>query len=75
MTEQDRAQRERTLTSDSVTSDKGKARSFTEADKNHEKTAFKRPSQDKRRPSEDINLEKKVVVVGKCNGASCTPLY
>lgn len=63
MTEQDRAQRERTLTSDSVTSDKGKARSFTEADKNHEKTAFKRPSQDKRRPSEDNNLEKKVVVV------------
>lgn len=71
MTEQDRAQQERTLTSDSVTSDKGKARSFTEADKNHEKTAFKRPSQDKRRPSED----KKVVVVGKCNGASWTPLY
>lgn len=71
MTEQDRAQQERTLTSDSVTSDKGKARSFTEADKNHEKTAFKRPSQDKRRPSED----KKVVVVGKCNGASCTSLY
>ena len=73
MTEQDRNHRERTLTSDSVTSDKGRSKSFTEADKNVEGTSLKKimvsahsSSQRSAAPDETATAEKKVVVVGKC---------
>ena len=70
MTEQDRNHRERTLTSDSVTSDKGRSRSFTEADKNVEGTSLKKTmvtahSGHTAAPDETGTAEKKVVVVGK----------
>ena len=72
LTEQDRNHRERTLTSDSVTSDKGRSRSFTEADKNIEGTSLKKivvtahSSHTAAAPDETAIAEKKVVVVGKC---------
>ena len=72
MTEQDRNHRERTLTSDSMTSDKGRSRSFTEADKNVAGTSLKKvtvsahSSHRTAAPDETATAEKKVVVVGKC---------
>ena len=72
MTEQDRNHRERSLTSDSMTSDKGRSRSFTEADKNVEGTSLKKitvsahSSQRAAAPDETATAGKKVVVVGKC---------
>ena len=74
MTEQDRNHRERTLTSDSVTSDKGRSRSFTEADKNVEGTSLKKimvsahgsSQRAATAPDDTATAEKKVVVVGKC---------
>lgn len=66
MTEHDRTHRERTLTSESSTSDKGRPKSFTESDKNVEKISIKRPAQDTQAASEDnSNTEKKVVLVGE----------
>lgn len=71
MTEQDRNQRERTLTGDSMTSDKGRSRSFTEADKNIEGSSLKKimvtahSSHTAAAPDETGTAEKKVVVVGK----------
>ena len=65
MTEQDRSQRERTLTSESVTSDKGRPRSFSGSDK---QTSIRKPvvtTYDNHTASEDTNTEKKVVLVGK----------
>jgi len=71
MTEQDRAHRERTLTSESAASDKGRTRSFTGSDKNIDKTNIRRPAAitpDSQTASEDTSTEKKVVLVGKyCN--------
>lgn len=71
MTEQDRNHRERTLTSDSVTSDKGRSRSFTEADKNVEGTSLKKimvsahgsSQRAATAPDDTATAEKKVVVV------------
>ncbi|XP_020619470.1 phosphatidylinositol 4-phosphate 5-kinase type-1 alpha-like isoform X2 [Orbicella faveolata] len=69
MTEQDRNQRERTLTGDSMTSDKGRSRSFTEADKNIEGSSLKKimvtahSSHTAAAPDETATAEKKVVVV------------
>lgn len=65
MTEHDRTQRERTLTSESITSDKGRPRSFSGSDK---QTSVKRPAvttDDSHTASEDTNTEKKVVLIGK----------
>lgn len=74
MTEQDRTHRERTLTGDSITSDKdkGRTRSFTEADKYVEKTNLIKTigtTQGSQTAPDDnaaAATEKKVVVVGKC---------
>jgi len=66
MTEQDRAHRERTLTSESAASDKGRTRSFTGSDKNIDKTNIRRPAAitpDSQTASEDTSTEKKVVLV------------
>ena len=74
MTEQDRTtHRERTLTSDSMTSDKGRPRSFTEADENTERINLKRTTATTHESSQTVPedtaavaTDKKVVVVGKC---------
>ena len=70
MTEHDRSHRERTLTSDSYTSDKTRPRSFTEADKHIERISLKKPlitAHASQTASEDAAVtDKKVVVVGKC---------
>ena len=71
LTEQDRNHRERTLTSDSMMSNKGRSRSFTEDDKHREGTNLKKTtvtahSSHTAAPEETATAEKKVVVVGKC---------
>lgn len=70
MTDQDRNHRERTLTSDSMTYDKGRSRSFTEADKNIEGTSLKKTivtahSSHTAPPDDTATADKKVIVVGK----------
>lgn len=72
MTEHDRTHRERTLTSDSMTSDKGRPRSFTEADKNNAERSNLRKTTGTAHGSQTAPedtaaaTDKKVVVVGKC---------
>lgn len=75
MTEHDRSHRERTLTGDSMTSDRGRPRSFTEADKNSEKTNLKKTigtahGSSQTAPEDTAAAaaatDKKVVLVGKC---------
>ena len=65
MSENDRTNRERTLTNDSSTSDKG--RSFTEADKPVEKTSLKKTpsSGNGGQTADESATDKKVIVVGK----------
>lgn len=81
LTEQDRNHRERTLTSGSTTSDKGRSRSFTEADKNIEGTSLKKAmvtahsSHTAAAADETTTAEKKVVVVGKCRNVDSVNKY
>ncbi|XP_078360623.1 phosphatidylinositol 4-phosphate 5-kinase type-1 alpha-like isoform X3 [Oculina patagonica] len=64
MTEHDRTHRERTLTSDSMTSDKGRPRSFTEADKNNTERSNHRKTGSQTAPEDaTAATDKKVVVV------------
>lgn len=67
MTDHDRTPRERTLTNESATSDKGRPRSFSGSDKHAEKTSIKRHIGTTRDTetavSEDNNTEKKVILV------------
>ena len=67
MSENDRTNRERTLTNDSNTSDKGRSRSFTEADKPVEKTSLKKTpsSGNGGQTADESATDKKVIVVGK----------